>query len=200
MVFGEGRTPHPATAATNPWTNPPATAPSSNTSHHYVYQPAFSNGAEPRQQPAVPNPWTNPPAPTSSVSSSSNWSHHAVYNPSSAGSTSPAPMYYPGGSQSAQIQFHSSQLAAEPTNFKYYQGLTSQQVNDRNIYRAQNHGGFNPVQLVPQNASPDNEYFCRELDGTWTVRTVNTIMNSLNPGQWAYATTGYPYWVRHSKE
>ena len=109
-------------------------------------------------------------------------------------------MYYPGGSQSAHIQFHSSQPAAEPANFNYYQGLTSQQVNDRNIYRAQKHGGFNPVQLVPQNASPDNEYFCRELDGTWTVRTVNTIMNSLNPGQWAYATTGYPYWVRHSKE
>ena len=89
MVFGEGGTPHPATAATNPWTNPPATAPSSNTSHHYVYQPTSSNGAEPRQQPAVRNPWTNPPAHTSSVSSSSNWSHHAVYNPSSAGSVRP---------------------------------------------------------------------------------------------------------------
>lgn len=104
-------------------------------------------------------------------------------------------MYYPGGSQSANIQFHLSQPAAEP-----YQGLTSQQVNDRNISRLQSHGGFNQVQLVPQDASPDNEYFCRELDGTWTVRTVNTIMNSLNPGQWAYATTGYPYWIRHAKD
>lgn len=109
-------------------------------------------------------------------------------------------MYYPGGSQPTNVQFHSSQPAAEPASFNYYQGLTSQQVNDRNIARAQNHGGFNQVQLVPQNASPDNEYFCRELDGTWTVRTINTIMNSLNPGQWAYATTGYPYWVRHSKD
>lgn len=27
------------------------------------------------------------------------------------------------------------------------------------------------AQLVPQNASPDNEYFCRKLDGSWTVRT-----------------------------
>ena len=109
-------------------------------------------------------------------------------------------MYYPGGSQHAHIQFHSSQPAAEPTNFNYHQGLTTQQANEWNISRAQGLGGFTPVQLVPQNASPDNEYYCRELDGTWTVRSVNTIMNSLNPGQWAYATTGYPYWIRHSKD
>ena len=97
-------------------------------------------------------------------------------------------MYYPGGSHSAHIQFHVSQPAAEPTNFNYNQGLTSQ-----------GHGGFNQFQLVPQNANPDNEYFCRELDGTWTVRTVNTIMNHLNPGQWAHSDTGYPYWVRQAK-
>lgn len=108
-------------------------------------------------------------------------------------------MYYPGGSQPPHIQYHASKPTAEPANFNYYQGLTSQQVNDRNMSRAQNHGGFDQVQLVPQDASPDNEYYCRELDGTYTVRTVNTIMNSLTPGQWAYASTGYPYWVRHAK-
>ena len=108
-------------------------------------------------------------------------------------------MYYPGGSQSPHIQFHTSQPAAEPANRNIYQGLTSQQVQDRNITRAKNLGGFDQVQLVPQNASPDNEYYCRELDGTYTVRTVNTIMNTLTPGQWAYASTGYPYWIRHAK-
>ena len=93
--------PQPSTPSTqqsnawSPWTNPPAptsftpaTTPSSNMSHHYVYQPAFSSGAEPRQQPAARNPWTNPP-PTPSVASSSYWSHHAVYNPSFAGSVRP---------------------------------------------------------------------------------------------------------------
>ena len=109
-------------------------------------------------------------------------------------------MYYPGGSQSAHIQFYSSQPAAEPANGKYYQGLTAQQVNDRNISRAQSHGGFNEVKLIPQDASPDNEYICRELDGTHSVRTVNTIMNSLTPGHWAYGPRGYPYWIRHSKD
>ena len=108
-------------------------------------------------------------------------------------------MHYPGGPQPSPIQFYSSQPAAEPVNFTPYKGLTSQEVHDRNVARAQNHGGFNPVQLVPQDASPDNQYWCRELDGTWTARTVDTIMNSLNPGQWAYGPSGYPYWVRHAK-
>ena len=108
-------------------------------------------------------------------------------------------MYYPGGSSSPHVQFYSSQLAAGPNNFSYYQGLTTQQVNDRNVSRALNHGGFNQVQLVPQNASPDNKYICRELDGSFTLRTVNTIMNSLKPGQWAYNPNGDLYWVRHSK-
>lgn len=107
-------------------------------------------------------------------------------------------MYYPGGSQSAHIQFYASQPAAEPANFNYHQGLTSQQVNDRNISRAQSYGGFNQPQLIPEHASPDNEYLCRELDGSWTTRTIFTIMNSLKPGQWGYLTNGYPYWIRHA--
>ena len=106
-------------------------------------------------------------------------------------------MYYPGRAQS-HIQFHSSQPGAEPAIFNHYQGLTAQQVYDRNISRAQQNGVSNP-QLVP-TASPDREFYCRELDGSWTMRTVNTIMNSLQPGQWAYSSDGAVYWVRHAKE
>ena len=80
---GRGMVPHqPSSSSTqqsngwNPWTNPPITAPPSNMSPHYVYQPTTS------QQPAAPNPWTNPPASTTSTSYSSNWSHHAVHNSS----------------------------------------------------------------------------------------------------------------------
>lgn len=52
------------------------------------------------------------------------------------------------------------------------------------------------MQLVPQTAGPNNEYYCRELDGTYTIRTVNTIMNELQPGQWQRGSSGYPYFVR----
>lgn len=73
--------PQPSTPSTqqsdgwNPWTNPPATAPFSNTGHHYIYQPVPSSAAETRQQQA---------APTASVSFSSNWSQQAVCSPSYA--------------------------------------------------------------------------------------------------------------------
>ena len=74
-----------------------------------------------------------------------------------------------------------------------------EQVHARNIARVQSHGGFNQVQLVPLDAHPDNEYFCREVDGIWTARTVNTVVSSLNSGRWAYSSTGNPYWIRHPK-
>lgn len=109
-------------------------------------------------------------------------------------------MYYPGSQHAFQPQFYSSQPAPESNNPNHYHGLTAPQLRDRNASIAPDHGGFDQVRLVPEKASPDNEYFCRELDGSWTVRTVNTIMNSLNPGQWAYATNGYPYWIRHEKK
>lgn len=106
-------------------------------------------------------------------------------------------MYYPGGS--AQVQFYESKPAAEPTNFDYRQGLTTQQVNDRNVSRAHSHGGFDQIQLVPEEASPDNLYYCREVNGAWTEHTINDIVSSLNPGHWARFTNNYPYWVRHPK-
>lgn len=80
-------TPQPSAPSTqrsnawNPWTNPPAPAPSPNTSPNYVHHPVSSSAAQTRQQSAAPNPWTNPPAPTPSISISSNWSHQAVYSP-----------------------------------------------------------------------------------------------------------------------
>lgn len=44
----------------------------------------------------------------------------------------------------------------------------------------------------------DFEVWCRELDGTWTLRTVETITLTLRPGEWKYAAeSGYPYWERH---
>ena len=82
--------PQPSTPSTqqstgwNPWTNPPATAPFSDTGHHYVYQPVFSGAAETPQQPTARSSWSNPAAPTASISFSSNWSHQVVCSPSFA--------------------------------------------------------------------------------------------------------------------
>lgn len=46
------------------------------------------------------------------------------------------------------------------------------------------------------DSAPDDNFWCRELDQTWSLRTVETIRLKLTPGQWKYASTGYPYWER----
>ena len=108
-------------------------------------------------------------------------------------------MYYPGGSQSPQIQFYTSQLAAEPTNINRYQGLTAQQVYDRNVSYAQRNGASILVQPVPEKPSPDNEFWCHELDGSCNRLTATTIMNTKQPGQWIKDTNGIVRFICHAK-
>ena len=108
-------------------------------------------------------------------------------------------MHYPGGPQSPQIQFYTSQPAAEPTNINRYQGLTAQQVYDRNAAYAQRNGTSIQVQIVPKNPSPDDLFYCRELDGGWSQHTATTIMNSKQPGQWVKQSNGAIYYIRHAK-
>lgn len=107
-------------------------------------------------------------------------------------------MYYPGGSQAPQIQFYTSQPAAEPT-INYYQGLTAQQVYDRNVSYAQRNGASIPVQYVPQNPSPNDKFCCRELDGSWAEHTATTIMNTKQPGHWEKQSNGAVLFIRHAK-
>lgn len=38
-------------------------------------------------------------------------------------------------------------------------------------------------QIVPQDPGP-NAFWCRELDGTYTLRTMNTVTHDLQPGEW----------------
>lgn len=54
-----------------------------------------------------------------------------------------------------------------------------------------------PVQLIPQFASVPQQFYCRELNGSFTLRSTNEIMESLQPGYWSTSSaSGYPFWVR----
>ena len=58
-------------------------------------------------------------------------------------------------------------------------------------------GAANPVRVVPQANLAAQQYYCRELDGSYTLRSTKEIMESLQPGYWTFANPGgYPYWVR----
>ena len=108
-------------------------------------------------------------------------------------------MYYPGGSQSPHIQFYTSQPAAEPINVNRYQGLTAQQVYDRNVSYAQSQGASTPFQLVPKSPSPDDKFCCQELDGSFSWHTATTIMNTKQPGHWTKQSNGAVLFIRHAK-
>ena len=57
------------------------------------------------------------------------------------------------------------------------------------------------LQFLPEEPTGKTEYYCKELNGTFTVRTTNDIINKCQPGDWrTHSQTGYPYFVRRSKD
>lgn len=61
---------------------------------------------------------------------------------------------------------------------------------------AQNTGANDPVQMVPYKAAPGQQFWCRELDGSWTLRTVNETMAELQPGYWDKSQSGHAIFIR----
>ena len=43
---------------------------------------------------------------------------------------------------------------------------------------------------------PNQEYYCRELDGHYSLRTANAIYKECQPGYWQSSQSGYPVWHR----
>ncbi len=78
-----------------------------------------------------------------------------------------------------------------------WRGATKAEVQRQDIAIAQASGSNQPVNLVPHQATNSQMWWCRELDGSYTLRNTNTIQEALQPGYWAYAPRGgYPYFIR----
>lgn len=51
--------------------------------------------------------------------------------------------------------------------------------------------------MVPFENKPGQQWWCREIDGSYTLRTINDLMENCRPGEWKrHPQTGVPYWVR----
>ncbi|KAL9036122.1 MAG: hypothetical protein Q9214_006277 [Letrouitia sp. 1 TL-2023] len=138
--------------------------------NYYKYVPRYSQSPEPVPNASKPvNPWLAP-------------------KPQEAPQlTLPAVTYQPR----PQLVY-STAPALEPTKIWY--GATKDEIDQQNAAAARAHA---PVPLVPANPSPSQQFWCRELDGSYTLRTMNDISTSCQPGVWQQATeTGYPYFVR----
>lgn len=117
-------------------------------------------------------------------------------------------MHYPGHTG---VQFFTSSPAPEPNNIAVHQGAPASALApaptaaapldaDQGNVQAHRGGGEqnnqNPIQMIPRASSADAQYYCRQLDGSYSLYTGNKIMRECQPGYWKHGSSGYPYWVR----
>lgn len=101
--------------------------------------------------------------------------------------------------QSQMAAATNAALAAMPQAPNYYASvggdLASQQA-----YLMQQFGWAKPAPhtLYPYKPSDGQQFWVKETDGTWTLRSHTDIINGeVSPGQWQrHPTSGYFYFVR----
>ncbi|KAL8712374.1 MAG: hypothetical protein Q9225_006951 [Loekoesia sp. 1 TL-2023] len=101
----------------------------------------------------------------------------------------PAPTYQP-----RLPLYYAGQPQPEPTRIWY--GSTKAEVDAQNAALAHSVGAYKPIEFVPANPTASQQFYCRELDGTYTLRTMTDIETSCQPGSWHKAQTGFPYFIR----
>lgn len=104
-------------------------------------------------------------------------------------------MHYPGHTG---IQYYASAPAPEPYNRQVYEGRSAEGGGHNHV--SAHYGGPGgqpgPIQIVPRNPSVKDEYYCRELNSSYSLRTATAIMRDCQPGYWDHGSSGYPYWIR----
>ncbi|MCJ1364041.1 hypothetical protein MMC16_003150 [Acarospora aff. strigata] len=128
----------------------------------------------------------------------SNVAHHCHLSPQYV--QQPQPYYAPQpAAPPAPAPAPAPTKTEQYTHYHWY-GNTRAQVDAENVSIAHYTGATKPTQLVPHNPSASQQWWCRELDGTYTLRNTNDIMENLQPGFWQYAQPGgYPYFIRQEK-
>lgn len=68
-------------------------------------------------------------------------------------------------------------------------------MQNRAVYEQHRH------QLVPFKEAPgDTQYWCKELDESFTLRTLAEINDECKDGGWVLSDEGHYYWVRAEKK
>ena len=85
---------------------------------------------------------------------------------------------------------------AKPAAEAYWYGSTKEEVDTQNHAIITANAAAKPIQLVPYEPSPEQQFYCREHDGSYTLRTGREIGEDCQPGHWQYGDAGYPYFIR----
>jgi hypothetical protein len=80
----------------------------------------------------------------------------------------------------------------------HWYGSTRAEVDAQNAAILKAHA--KPTQMAPYKPSADQQFWCRELDNSYTLRTAKDINDNLQPGVWQYGDEGYPFFIRQEKK
>ena len=112
-----------------------------------------------------------------------------------------APVYYqnyPAYYYTAPAPAPAPKPASPKSGHVYWYGSTKEEVDAQNYAAHKAHA--KPTPLVPYKPSNEQQFYCREFDGSYTLRTATDIMENLMPGYWKYGEEGYPYFIRSKKD
>ncbi|MCJ1407347.1 hypothetical protein MMC19_001418 [Ptychographa xylographoides] len=79
----------------------------------------------------------------------------------------------------------------------YWYGSTKEEVAAQNHAIHKAHAKATP--LVPYKPSAEQQFWCREHDKSYTLRTMTDIESSCKPGRWEMGSEGYPYFIRQNE-
>ena len=146
------------------------------------YSPYFPAPAPQSYWPqASTNPWTSNPW------ASNPW----ATNPWSAGSSLIQ--------QAAAVLAENAARAAQPSATLYFPGMNTSEIMAQNaIVAAQMGWQGTPKQLAPYKPSDTQQVWCKELDGSWTLRELTDFVSGdITAGRWeTHPTSGYRYFIR----
>ncbi|ETI24484.1 hypothetical protein G647_03853 [Cladophialophora carrionii CBS 160.54] len=108
----------------------------------------------------------------------------------------------PGPAQAAAAVAANAALAAMPNAPAYFVGATAADIQAHNAILLANMQAAQqqPSQLVPFKPGQSPQFWCKELDSSWTLREYSDALKpDFPPGHWEkHATSGYHYYVRHA--
>ncbi|KAJ9500139.1 hypothetical protein H2202_004530 [Exophiala xenobiotica] len=166
--------------------------------YHGASAPAATSG-----WPYTCYPYSSTPAASSFCAAYGYSPYHTAPQSYSYPMTGMAPwMQTSAPAQAAAAVAANATLQQMPNAPAFFVGATSAEMQAQNAILAANlaAGQSQPTMLAPYKPGSSPQFWCKELDGSWTLREYNdTLKSDFPPGRWErHGTSGYYYYVRHS--
>ena len=100
---------------------------------------------------------------------------------------------YPSTHSPMTYNYTSSSPVAETGHVKWYGQDTTATTAAHHKPQGE---GVKMIPLMPTTPDPKQQFYCKELDGSFSLRTVDDIGKNAGPGFWQYGSGGWPFFTR----